>query len=108
MLDAGLLAEGLAKRHPVAHPLAHEIETALGHADKHHGVLKAARPQSALGNLKPAAFAQNEVLFGDADILKHEFAFSAGRVVAAKGPEGAGQSGSPACQPEPGWSSAGE
>ena len=85
MLDAGLLAEGLAKGHPVANPLTHEIETALGHADKHHGVLKATRPEPALGDLKAAALAENEILFGDADILKHEFAFSTGRVIAAKG-----------------------
>ena len=40
---------------------------------------------SALGNLKAASFAQNEILLGDADILKYEFAFPTGRVIAAKG-----------------------
>ncbi len=78
MLDASPLDGGLTKRtrSPIRRHI--EVETVLSHANKHHGVLKAARLKPALGNLKAVSFAENKILLGDPDIFKHQFALRLG------------------------------
>ena len=85
MLDAGLFDEGLPKCDTFTNPLAHELKTALGHAHKHHRVLKASRSESALSNGKPLTFAENHILPGHADIFKDQLTLTSRRMIAAKG-----------------------
>ncbi len=78
MLHAGLFAEFFTESHTLFSALAHKFQAALGHANKHHGVLKTAWPETALGDFKPTAFSFNHIADGDADVLKDKLGFTAG------------------------------
>ena len=64
-----LLGDGLAERDARLEPLGHLAQRFLGHADGAHAVVDAARPEPALRDLEPAAFAQQHVRAGTRTLL---------------------------------------
>ena len=64
--------------------LAHQLERALGAADRAHAVMDAARAEAALGDLEAAAFAQQDVRDRHPHVLEHHFHVAVRRIVVAE------------------------
>ena len=74
----------LAESDTAGKPTDHPLQRFFGHADGAHAVVDAARPKAPLRDLEPAAFAQQHVRGGDADVVELDFHVPVGRIVIAE------------------------
>ena len=91
-LDAGLgdidangahFREFFAEGDAGCNPATKEFQGSFGDADEAHAVVDTAGAEAALGDFEAAAFAEEEVFGGDADVRESEFAVAVGTVVVA-------------------------
>ena len=66
------------------HALAHGFERAFGHSDQTHAMMDSSWPQPPLRDFETAAFAQQHVRNGHADILERNFRVTVGRMIVAE------------------------
>ena len=72
------LGDRLAESDARERPLAHQLERALGRADRAHAVVDAAGPEPALRDLEAAPFAEQDVGDRYADVLERLSAWPCG------------------------------
>jgi len=82
LLHHSLRGEGLAERHTLLHPGAHEVVRTLGHADQSHAVVDPARAQSCLADGEPTVPLAQEVVARHSHRVIHDLGVPAVRAIA--------------------------
>ena len=80
-----MLAEGAAESRAARHPLAGQLQRALGGADQAHAVVHATRAQPPLGDFEAATLTQQDILQRHAHVPELDFRVSQRGVVVAQG-----------------------
>src|SRR5210317_643949 len=70
-------------------PLAGKLQGPLRRTDEPHAVVDAPWPEPALGNFETPSFSEEKILRGYAHVFEVHLGVAEGRVVVAKGAEGA-------------------